>query len=294
MLYPYQIFFRTELTILKQRIIMKQFFLMAVATFAIAAGGRKDNIISPPQQPTVQLDDARTVLLREVVAQSLPNPYFHFIYDSMQYVKQISFASGFNVYNVEYENKRVKKMTSSNNGNFLLYSYHNNQVSEINEFSGLTGNRIYTYRFFYNCNQQLTQVLWFDYFNDCNSNLFKKSELTYQADGNLATIDHFSVSAGQVSWVKTIQFSNYDDKTNVDDFYLLEDFFDTYLFLPQVKLQKNNPLKQQITGPENDFEILYTYRYQNDLPVKKTGVSTQIRGASNGQPVQIANLFNYY
>lgn len=276
--------------------IMKQFFLMAVVGLTIAASSstRKDNNISHPQQAMVQLDDARAVLLNKIVAQSLPNPYFHFIYDSLQYVKQISFAAGFNVYNVEYENKRVEKMTNNNNGNFLLYSYHNNQVSEINEFSGLTRDKIFSYRFSYNDSNQLTQVRWFDFFNDCNGSLFKKLELTYQTDGNLSAIDHYSIAADQVSWVKTVQFSDYDNKTNVDDFYLLEDFFDTYLFLPQVKLQKNNPLKQQVMAPENDFEISYTYKYRNNLPVKKIGRLTNASGTGNGQPAEISNLFNYY
>jgi hypothetical protein len=267
---------------------------MAVVTFAITASGRKESIITQPQRPPVQLDDVRKVQLKEIVAQSLPNPYFHFEYDSRHYITQINFAAGFNVYKVEYENKRVRKMINNNNGNYLLYSYNNNQVAEINEYSGLTGDKIFSYKFSYNGNLQLTQVCWFDFLNDCDSNLFKKSELTYQTDGNLSTIDHFSVAAGQVNWVKTIQFSNYDDKTNVDDFYLLEDFFDTYLFLPQVKLQKNNPKKQQITGPENDFEISYTYDYLNNLPMKKKAVTTQTRGIGKRQPVQTTSSFNYY
>ena len=97
-----------------------------------------------------------------------------------------------------------------------------------------------------------------------------------------------------MAWVKTVQFSDYDNKTNVDDFYLLEDFFDTYLFLPQVKLQRNNPLKQQVMSPDNDFEILYTYQYRDNLPVKKTGRLTHANGITNGQPGEINNLFNYY
>ncbi len=275
---------------------MKQIFLMAVISFTVAASSssRKENNIPQPQQPAIQFADTKTIPLKEIVAQSLPNPYFHFVYDSQQYVKEISFAAGFTIYSVEYENKRVKKMINKNNGNFLIYTYANNQVSEINEFSGLTKHKIFSYRFSYNGSDQLIQVSWFDFFNDCNGSLFKKLELTYQTDGNLSTIDHYSIAAGQVNWEKTVQFSQYDNKINVDDFYLLEDFFDSYLFLPQVKLQKNNPGKQQITGSENDMEILYTYQYRDNLPVKKIGRMTQRRGGVNGQRTEITNVFNYY
>ena len=276
--------------------IMKPFFLMAVISITVAASSssKNENSISPSQPPTVQLDDVRTVLLKEIVTQSLPDPYFHFVYDSQQYVKQISFAAGFTRYNVEYENKRVTKMTNNTNGNFLLYTYNGNQVSEINEFSGLTGNKVFSYRFSYNGHNQLTQVGWFEFFNDGKGSLFKKSELTYQTDGNLSAIDHYSIAGDQISWVKTVQFSQYDNKINVDDFYLLEDFFDTYLFLPQVKLQQNNPLRQQVMSPENDFEIVYTYQYRDNLPVKKLGRLIDRSGTGNGQPGEITNVFNYY
>jgi hypothetical protein len=274
---------------------MKKYFIpFVVILITTAISCNKDANTPQVQQPTLSDDDARTVLLKDVVAQSLPSPYFHFIYDSLHYVKQINFASGFNIYNVEYENKRVKKMTNLKNNNSLLYSYNDNRVSEITEFSGRTGNKIFTYRLSYNISNQLTQVLWFEFSNNSNGNLYKKSVLAYQRDGNLAAIDHYRTSAGQLSLVKRDQFSNYDTKTNVDDFYLLEDFFDTYLFLPQVKLQKINPRNQQITSIQNDYEISYTYEYQNTLPVRKTGNIFQTRGTGSGRSLQITNLYNYY
>jgi len=274
---------------------MKKYFILFLAVIISAfISCKKANNTPQPQQPAIPVDDARTVLLKDVMAQSLPNPYFHFTYDSLHYVKQINFASGLNIYNVEYENKRVKKMTSIISNNSILYSYSNNQVSEINEFSGRTGNKVLSYRLSYNSSNQLIEVLWFEFSDNSNGNLYKKAVLTYQADDNLASIDHYSISAGQLSWTSRDQFSNYDDKTNVDDFYLLEDFFDTYLFLPRVKLQKNNPLKQQINTIQNDYDISYTYKYENNLPVQKTGMLKQTRGAGSGQSLQITDLFNYY
>ena len=260
---------------------------MAVISVALAASSPRDRSSQP-------LDDARPVLLRQIVAQTLPNPYFHFTYDSLRYVKNINFASGFNIYNVEYDNKRVIKMVNSKDGNYLIYSYRDKQVSEINEFSGLTKQKIFSYRFCYNAEQQLVRVLWFDFFNDGNGNLFKKSELSYQADGNLSIMDHYTVAAGQVNWIKTVQFSQYDNKTNVDDFSLLGDFFDTFLFLPQVKLQKNNPGRQLVTTPEGDFEMAYTYRYEKNLPVEKTATVKERGENVNGELAGTATAFNYY
>jgi len=274
---------------------MKKYFIPFVAVILMMGISCKKECNTPPPPPPVSLDDARSVLLKDVIAERLPSPYFHFTYDNKKYVTQINFASGFSIYNVEYEKKRVKKMTNINNNNSILYSYSNDQVSEINEFSGSTGNKNFSYRFSYNTNNQLIQVRWFDFSTNSNGDLYKTSELTYQMDGNLATIDHLhGVSPGQLGLSKRDVFSDYDTKTNVDDFYLLEDFFDTFLFLPQVKFQKNNPQKQRITGVDTDYDIVYTYEYQNNLPVKRTGIVTKTRGSGTGEPIQIFNHYNYY
>ena len=112
---------------------MKKVIILPAILLTVFIGCRKNESIPAPQ-PSLPPDDARTVLLKEVVAQSLPSPYFHFMYDDQRYVKQINFASGFAIYNLEYENKRVKKMTNIQNNNSLLYSYSNEQVSRDQRF----------------------------------------------------------------------------------------------------------------------------------------------------------------
>lgn len=39
---------------------------------------------------------------------------------------------------------------------------------------------------------------------------------------------------------------------------------DTFLFLPQVKLQLNNPRKEKIIGDVSTFEISYQYEFNNN------------------------------
>jgi hypothetical protein len=278
---------------------MKKYFILLTVVLATISSCKKDNGPQAPEPPQHQDpptggDDVRTVLLKDVEAQTLPAPYFHFSYDDQHYVKQIDFASGLFIYDVVYENKRVTKMINRKNQNIFLYSYDNNRVSEINEYFGSSGKRKFSYRFSYNASNQLTQVLWFA-FDNTNGAVFKKQELTYQPDGNLATIEHYySISAEPLKLVKKDLFSDYDDKTNVDDFYLLKEFVDSYFFLPQVKLQKNNPLRQQIITVENDYEISYTYEYLNTLPVNKRLIMKQTRGTGSGQTKQFINQFSYY
>lgn len=135
--------------------------------------GCKKNESNTSPQPSLPADDTGPVLLKEVVAQSLPSPYFHFTYDDQRYIGQINFASGFAIYNLEYENKRVKKMTNIQNNNSLLYSYSNEQVSEINEFSVQIGNKVFSYRFSYSSLHQLAEIRWFEFSTNSNGHLFK-------------------------------------------------------------------------------------------------------------------------
>lgn len=270
---------------------MKQILLLVIFASTIAGCKKKHN--NP--EPNFPVDDVRTVLLKDVITQSLPEPYFHFTYDSQRYVQQIDFASGFHLYNIAYENKRVKKITNTRNGFTLVYSYNNQLVTEINEFSAPTPDKRFSYQFSYNKDNQLVQLLWLEFSNSSSGNLFRKATFTYYPDGNLAGLTRYSNTAAGMSLIARETFYNYDDKTNVDDFYLLKGgFLENLLFLPQVKLQKNNPRNRQIISVENDYEITYVYQYQNALPTVKTATILQTRGTDAGRSIQTIDQFTYY
>lgn len=267
-------------------------FLMILT---IAGCQTKDHLPDPvPDKPAT--DDARTILLKDIEALPLPSPYFHFEYDALHYVNKISFASNLVVYDVAYENKRVKKMTKESGHDFLVYTYDNNgQASNIDEFSGATGKASFTYRFLYDSGKQLAHVFWYKHLESGDPMLTKRADLRYYADGNLLSQDLFYASSpGQLDWSSREEFSDYDNKTNVDDIGLLNDFFGSYLFLPQVKLQKNNALKEHITSSQNEFFISNSFDYQNDLPVTKYSLVNQTKGLNPPPPTQVTSHFSYY
>lgn len=273
---------------------MKQIILALACAVAFASCKKDTEHILPVTPVPAPVDDAREVLLKSVVSQGLPNPYFLFTYDSLKYVRTISFASDFAVYNVAYKNKRVNEVINIRNDNKLTYTYSNGNVSAIDEFSGASGQKVMRYEMLYNEKRQLTQVIWFDSFTNDSLQPKKKVLLAYHEDGNLSSIDKYYNTTGELKWSSKHIFSNYDNKKNVDDFYMLEDFFDTFLFLPQVKLQQNNPQLELVTGDVNDYRITYTYQYNNDLPKNKSGMMTQTKGASQGKTFAFTNLFNYH
>jgi hypothetical protein len=267
--------------------------LTAVLLIASLASCKKEDANRPAEPQPIPVNDARTVLLKQVVAHNLPNPYFKYVYDAEKYVTEIGFASGLAVYTVAYEDKRVKKLTNIKNGHTMLYSYTNGRVSRIDELD-MANEKLFSYEPTYNINGKLTQVLWREFEEDPAGHPFKKVLLSYHADGNLSQLETYYATGATMNLSITKQFSDYDNKTNVDDFYMMDEFFDTFLFLPQVKLQLNNPGKEKIIGAVSTFEINYQYEFSNHLPVKKSGTMVQTRGPNPGQSIQVGYQFTYY
>lgn len=249
---------------------------------------------APLPLPVDTMSDARTILLKQVDEQRLPSPYFHFTYDQSKFVTEIAFASALGVYKVEYENKRVKKLTNTKNGRVLKYSYDKGCVSVIDEFS-LTGEKRFTYQLFYNDAGKLVKLDWIEFSDAANGVLFKRSNMSYHPDGNLATMEVWLNNAGNLELSLKQEFSAYDNTTNVDDFYLLEEFFDSFLYLPQVKMQLNNPGKHIIKSSITTYDITYTYNFNSQqLPVKKSGVMIQTKGPEQGKTINIGSTYSYY
>ncbi|MGZ3851414.1 MAG: hypothetical protein ACXVLT_01940 [Flavisolibacter sp.] len=269
-------------------------FGFALLTLLFISCNKTDQ--SPGDAPAkATTDDTRSVLLRDIEAENVPAPYFHFEYDSLHYAKKISFASELFVYDVEYENKRVKRMINEPDGNSLIYSYNtNDQVSAINEYS-LTGNLLFKYQFSYNAANQLVQAFWYKYSMSGRADLIKRADLTYYADDNLSTLNlYYPTASGELAWSSREEFFDYDNKTNVDDILLLKDFFGSYLFLPQVKLQKNNPTRERITSDVNNYETQNSFDYRNDLPIVKYSLVNQTKGGNGQGPIQVETHYNYY
>ncbi|MFT3911908.1 MAG: hypothetical protein QM737_20960 [Ferruginibacter sp.] len=256
-----------------------------------------DTIAPPPVGDTVHipLDDTARFLLKDIVNSGLPSPYYHFEYDNMKYVNKISFAANFDIYNVEYANKRVSKTTNPNNGHQQIYTYENGKVSLITESSVFNGQILWKYYFKYNVLNQLEQIKWQQFRTPTDIVDYRKLILQYRADGNLAKTDDFMIDPNDhLIWSKTTEYKDYDNTLNVDDFALFKNFFESMLFVPGVKFQTNNHHTEVITGAQNDYRVTYTYQLTNGLPVRKNGNMVQTRGTNSGQSMNFTSQLSYY
>jgi len=239
--------------------------------------------------------DASSVLLKTATLDNLPSPYFYYIYDNQHYVTQIEYASALRVYHPEYTNGRVTKMTDSKTGRICTYVYTGKNVTEINE-SDASGKKLFSYRFSYNAQELLSQIIWVEFSDGITGKDFKSAQLSYFPDSNLSALQRYSLTAsGDLAPSTLFQFSDYDTGLNVDDFYMVEDFFDTFLFLPRVKLQKNNPRHGKIVGLNSEFDLSYTYQYNDkNLPLSVAETSLQTKGPNPGESHVYTNQFTYY
>lgn len=277
---------------------MKQSSVLIVAVIitSLVASCNKEMIpvtFPPIGQP---IADKRSIPLKEVFEQNLPSPYFKLVYDDSGYASIISFADGIQTYTLGYLNQRINKMVNTKNNEVLTYHYTGVDVSNIT-LHNAAGKKLRSFKFYYNHTRQLTRV---DYFYVPNANpqdslLERKVLLQYNDKGNLSRKEGYELNNhNELLLSHIIQYDDYDNGINVDDFYLLKDFFDHLLFLPQVKLQINNPKLVTIKSDQADFRIDYTYTYSNQLPVSKSGRMEQVRGENPGQVFEFINQFTYY
>jgi len=265
--------------------------LLALALFT--AGCQKEISGETPQPAPPPVNDRQSLLVKEITDDGLPAPYFHFTYDDSSYVKQVRFADGLLTYDYTYSGGRISKATNIMNGETLTYSYQDQLVHQI-ESRQSDGTPVWTYLLGYSGNR-LASVRYMRIKSAADSIEERRVTFSYDANGNLSTYkDYWRNNAGVLALSRTFIYSDYDNGLNVDGFYLYKNFFENLLFLPGIRLQQNNPRQVDILGSENDYRITYTYTYQDQRPLAKTGTMVQTRGNGAGQPVQLHSSYSYY
>jgi len=238
------------------------------------------------------------VLLKDVVIENLPSPYYHFDYDSTGRVRAMSFASQLTNDDVVYDGEHIAELHNSGPGlgQRLVYVYDDSgRVSLVKYFDAAPS--VYelvslTYK-----GKQLVG-LERDRRVTGGFVIDKTMTFTYYADGNLKDIvDHRAAVEGlQPEGTTTDHFEDYDDNVNVDSFGLLHnDFFDHFVLIPGVKLQKGNPHKETFTGGSDDYVVTFTYTYDElGRPTAKVGDLTLLNGPNAGAKFPTLTTFTYY
>jgi hypothetical protein len=268
----------------------------AVVATVVACGG--DSAVTDPG--SVEPPPPAKVLLKDVQVDRLPSPYYHFDYDAAGTITGVSFASGFTSYGVSYLGSRIKELQNNSLGNRdrLVYAYDSDGrvvgVRYVNSSGATFTIVIFTYD-----GDKLTEVersraVPGGFIID------KTMTLSYWPDGILRELAEHrpAIDGVQGESNGVVAFEQYDTGLNVDGFGLIhDDFFDHFVLLPGVQLQKNNPGRETRTGDGLTYVVDYTYAYDGaGRPVTKTGdlLITGGSGEDVGRRIQIGSSFTYY
>ena len=268
-----------------------KYLLLLITTAAFFPAKRQTTAPPPPPPPPP------TVLLKQIVIPRLPSPFYYFEYNTAGRVTFASFASGLNMYNVVYDRGRISEMRNNIavNKDRLQYIYDNAGKVSVITYADSTG-MIYTRIYFTYDGQQLIKLE-----REVKSGpgfiIDKTVTFSYQADGNLQELrEHRPPINGQNEATYVDRFEQYDNKINTDGFSLIHDeFFDHLILLPEVHFQKNNPGKVIHTGDGPNYNVDYTYTYNDkNLPLTKTGELIYLTGPDAGKKFQTNSTFSYY
>jgi len=278
---------------------LRALWVVAVLVAAASACGRSDAPTAPAPDPTPVPTPVPAVLLKDIVIPRLPSPYYHFRYDATGRVDSVSFASGLTQYQVAYDEARGRIKELRNN----IIVNHDRIVYSYDDVGRVVGVR------YVNANGVTFTIVIFSYEGDKLTEversraeeggfiIDKTMSLSYDADGNLFELAERrpAILGVQDATSYVDRFEQYDQGLNVDGFSLLhDDFFDHLVLLPGVRLQKGNPRRQTHTGDGQNYTVDFTYTYDGDRPLTKTGELTFTNGASAGQRFQTLAQFSYY
>jgi len=268
------------------------YWLLLVIPVVLFSCKKHKDTTNPQPVPPVP-----SVLLKDMVIPNLPSPYYHFEYNETGKVTFASFASNFTMYDIVYSGDRISEMKNNIfvNKDRLQYSYDNaGRVTTIMyaDSMGVAYKRIsLTY------NGQKLIKLERESKSTAGFILEKTMMFTYHPDGNLLEItEHHPPVNGSPEFTIVDRLEQYDNKLNTDAFGLLHnEFFDHFVFLPGVQLQKNNPGKLTRTGDGSNYQIIYTYTYNDRrAPLTKNGAGLWLSGTNAGQAFTSTTIFSYY
>lgn len=274
--------------------IMKRtvIFYYLFSFFIVSACSKERQQVNQPVLPP-NID----VQLKEVNVPGLPSPFYHFEYNSDGYPVYVSYASDLSMYTIKYNGNKLSAMENNTmaNKDKLEYSYNTDGKADTVKYTDI--------------NAVVYKRVWMKYENEKliritrerkTGGIFiieKTMTFSYYLDGNLnELVEQRYSNNGQLESTYIDKFEQYDNKINVDGFSLVHnDFFEHLFLLPGVRLQKNNPAKLSRTGDGINYNIDYTYLFNDKRqPLSKEGDVVFTNGPNAGQRIKVNSFFTYY
>jgi hypothetical protein len=271
---------------------IKHSLLLIIPVFLFSCK-KEIKVINKP----LPLTQSTQLLLKDIAIPNLPSPYYHFEYDTDGKVKFVSFASELTRYNIMYSQGRISQMRNNIlvNKDRLQYSYDDKGRVTVIRYADSTGIVFGKSLFTYN-GQRLIKA---ERKHKIAGGFVVDRTMTmlYYADGNLKQLtNHHPAMDGQPESNVIDRYENYDTKINVDGFSLLHpEFFEHLFLLPEVHLQINNPGKEIRSGDGINYQVNYTYTYnEKNAPITRKGDGIITNGDGSVQTFKTSSAYTYY
>lgn len=268
-----------------------RYLLLFIAAATLFSCKKENPTTDPPPLPPP------TVLIKDIIISHLPSPFYHFEYNEAGKVIFVSYASDLFMYDVTYNGDKINELRNNIlvNKDRLQYFYDNTgRVNTVKyaDSTGLVNARI-------NLTYDGPKLIKFERERKVGAEFIvdKTITMSYHPDGNLLDLTVYRPAmAGQPGTTFNNRYEQYDNKINAEGFSLLHDeFFDHFVFLPEVQLQKNNPGKETRTGDGNNYKVDYVYTYDDrGAPLTKSGDFVYTSGPDTGQRFSLSSTYTYY
>ncbi|MCU0446027.1 MAG: hypothetical protein MUE85_14045 [Microscillaceae bacterium] len=209
-------------------------------------------------------------------------------YNDNKQVSEIKEVNNANIwtYKLFYDANKRLDYARLNDYARILYNYEGDKVVKIEEINGTTS--VHTHHLTYNAQNQLIERLIYYKKTNEEPKLSHRNTFEYNAEGNLVKFQLFMPKADsdELQLSKTITYSEFDNKQNVDRFLHFKPLF-FYKFF------QNNPKKVTTIdelGSTPNYQETYKYTYNSQgKPIQLEVVYT-----SNQLPVVRGNAFLSY
>lgn len=242
-----------------------------IVGIAVLNGCRKSDNGSFSQHTVIDssLFNPPSYKLKTHVEQGSPSPNYLFEYDADGKVSRLNSRGGDLQYECFYSGKALTKMV---NQNFLArkdtihYSYDNGLVKNVAIAAEGLGT-VAKLAFEYDNKKRLQLVTW-DKLENNNWNPYRKLSFQYNNDDNLFLYKNYMDVGSGLNLLDSMVFENYDQQVNPRvNFVMVTGINEHFIYLPYIKLQKNNSLKETVKRGQNVFITQHNYTYQNNLPL---------------------------
>lgn len=271
---------------------MRYRYLLPLIAATILFSCKKGNQVTDPTPPPPPI-----VLIKDIILSNLPSPFYHFEYNTAGKIVFVSYASDLFRYDVTYDGNKISEMKNNilANKDRLQYFYDNTGKVNTVQYTDSTG-LVYTR---INLTYDGPKLIKFERERKMAAGFIvdKTITMSYHPDGNLLDLTvHYPAIGGQTETTFSDRYEQYDDKINAEGFSLLhQEFFDHFVFLPEVQLQKNNPGKETRSGDAVNYEVDYGYTYDDrGAPLTRSGEFVFTSGPNTGQRSHISSTYTYY